>query len=357
MKHFALVLALAVAAFGLDPFDPGTAALFEIDLDSLKSSAGAAYNAGDYAGAASLYLEALQYDIRSSGDIYNLACCYGLLGRDTLAATYLQLSVQAGFSDIGWAAADPDFEPVRPSLFFSAVFDSLASRIAERESEAGILAFVTSGVMVPCRIHAPLDLDRSGPVDLVIGLHGYGGNARSFAGLWSRFQSPDFVYVVPEAPYPMSGGQEIGYSWSTGSPADPLAEPASWQLSSGLVRSVIEQMRGRFEVGDIYLLGFSQGCSLAYTAGFSNSDLVAGIICFAGYLDPGTLPAGSLGRSGSPRVFIAHGTNDRVVDPAASASARDTLTALGYDVTFRSFEGGHQVPDSVLAEALEWMRE
>jgi len=339
-----------------DPLDPASLAVLGTNVDSLLTVAGAAYNRGDWQEAASLYLDALQYDVGDAGAIYNLACCYGLMGRDTLAATCLQQSVDAGFGDMGWASGDPDFEPVRSSPYFAAVFDSIAARLAERESEAGIVSFVTTGVMVPCRIHAPAGMDRQSPVDLVIGLHGYGGNADDFARLWGRFRDPDFVFVVPEAPYALPGGGQ-GFSWSTGSATDPLAAPASWQLSSALVRSTIEQMRSRFDVRRVFLLGFSQGCSLAYTAGLANGDLVDGMICFAGFLDASTLPAGALDRPDRPRVFIAHGTRDRVVDPESSEAARDTLSALGFDVTFRSFDGGHQVPESLLIEAQEWMKD
>jgi predicted esterase len=356
MSAFALVMILAGASSPIDPFDPGTAAMFEVDLDSIKTAASQAYNAGEYEAAASLYLEALQYDIRSSGDIYNLACCFGLLGRDTLAATYLELSVQSGFSDIGWAAFDPDFDAVRSSPFFTETFERLASVLAAREAGAGFPAFATAEVMIPCRIHVPSEVSSGRPVDLVIGLHGYGGSADGFSALWARFSSPDFVFVAPEAPYVIAGGNPPGFSWSTGSPIDSLAEPASWQLSSNLVKSVIEQMRGRFNIDEIYILGFSQGCSLAYTAGLSANGLVDGIICFAGFLDESTLQAGALGGSDRPRIFIAHGAADRIVDPSNSAEAEEVLTGLGYDVTYVTFDGGHQVPDSLLMEAQEWMR-
>jgi|WetSurMetagenome_2_1015567.scaffolds.fasta_scaffold00988_1 predicted esterase len=350
----AVLLLARLLAAAPDPLGPDAGAQLDIDLDSLNAAATEAYNDGDYHSAAALYLEGLAHDSRNSGGLYNLACCYGLMGRDTLSADCLARAFRAGFRDVGWALMDPDFDPVRSSAYFSSAFDSLAGIVAASDARAGGVFFSRAEYLVPCRVHMPAGADPGRPTDLVIGLHGYGGTAEGFSSLWDRFEDPDFIFICPEAPYAF-GGSDIGYSWDTGSATDSLAGPASWQLSADMVRAVIEQARGRFDIGSIYLLGFSQGCSLAYTAGIANSDIVDGIICFAGWLDAGSLPSGALDRLGGFGAFIVHGANDRVVEMEASTGARDILEASGCEVVFSTFEGGHAVPDSMLVRAQEWM--
>ena len=58
---------------------------------------------------------------------------------------------------------------------------------------------------------------------------------------------------------------------------------------------------------------------------------------------------------GKPRIFISHGTSDPVM-PIDETSRRfvPALKKLGYDVTFREYDGRHNVPDPIVREAFAW---
>lgn len=62
-------------------------------------------------------------------------------------------------------------------------------------------------------------------------------------------------------------------------------------------------------------------------------------------------------RHGRPRVFVSHGTSDRVL-PIARCGRRlvPELRDAGYDVTYEEFRGGHRVPPEVAAAAVRWWR-
>ncbi|NLP05332.1 hypothetical protein GX411_05225 [Candidatus Fermentibacteria bacterium] len=357
MKTLAMVLLAALAASaGPDPFDPSSGDFLEIDLDSLETAAGTAYHAGDHARAASLYLELLSHDARNSRNIYNLACCYGLLGMDTLAAVTLERAVTAGFTDMGFAGMDPDFEAVRGSGFFSAVFDSLVEEARQRELAGGRVMMIETGCLVPVRLFLP-DVQVPGrPLKLVVALHGYGDSAERFAGLWREFESPWFAMAVPESPYAMNGGSSPGYSWAGGAWGDSASRTRSWDLAVDQVMRVVDAVSEEIAVSEVYLLGFSQGCALAYDAGLSNHDRVEGILCFGGRLDLERNGPELLHEARNLRVFICHGTMDGMVDYSCGEGARDTLSSLGYDVTFRRFDGGHTIPEHVLPEVEAWLR-
>ena len=83
--------------------------------------------------------------------------------------------------------------------------------------------------------------------------------------------------------------------------------------------------------------------------GIGNGDFFSRIIAFS----PGLMrPAEA---NGKPRVFISHGTSDNVMP--IDITSRDfvkRLKALGYDVTYREFDGGHRTPPAVVREAFEW---
>ena len=53
---------------------------------------------------------------------------------------------------------------------------------------------------------------------------------------------------------------------------------------------------------------------------------------------------------------ISHGTHDHIL-PIDSCGRRIaiTLTARGYDVTFREFDGDHEIPVDVVREGLRWV--
>ena len=60
--------------------------------------------------------------------------------------------------------------------------------------------------------------------------------------------------------------------------------------------------------------------------------------------------------TGQPKFFLSHGRADRIL-PIDQASRRlvTVLRRGGYSVTYREFDGGHEVPAGVRGEAVEWM--
>ena len=133
---------------------------------------------------------------------------------------------------------------------------------------------------------------------------------------------------------------------------------STWDLiSGGLGRDVavldaaLDVVAAGLAVSRVALGGFSDGASYALSLGLANGDLFEALLAFS----PGfTAPPG---RTGRPRVWIAHGTGDRVlpVERCGRRVARD-LTAAGYDVTYDEFAGGHVVtPDLVTAALGTWL--
>jgi phospholipase/carboxylesterase len=96
--------------------------------------------------------------------------------------------------------------------------------------------------------------------------------------------------------------------------------------------------------------GFSDGASYALSLGLANGDLFRRIVAFS----PGFLIDTPV--QGRPRVFVAHGTSDQIlpIDRCSRVIVR-RLRSLGYDVTFREFDGRHEVTPAIAGEGLAWM--
>jgi phospholipase/carboxylesterase len=96
--------------------------------------------------------------------------------------------------------------------------------------------------------------------------------------------------------------------------------------------------------------GFSDGASYAISLGLANGDLFPRIVaCSPGFVI-------STAAHGRPRVFVSHGTADQILPiDQCSRVIVPRLRSMGYDVTFREFEGRHEMPSPVLSDALRWI--
>lgn len=84
--------------------------------------------------------------------------------------------------------------------------------------------------------------------------------------------------------------------------------------------------------------------------GLGNGDLFPRIVaCSPGFV----IQAAA---QGHPRVFVSHGRSDQVLPiDECSRVIVPRLRSMSYDVTFREFEGRHELPADIASEALRWM--
>ncbi len=98
--------------------------------------------------------------------------------------------------------------------------------------------------------------------------------------------------------------------------------------------------------------GVSDGASYALSLGLANADVFSTVIAFS----PGFLVVPE--PIGCPRVFVSHGTEDRILPiDMCSRAFVPALHAAGYPVRFEEFQGGHTVPPAVADRALRWWLE
>ncbi len=355
LAAIALTMLVGWAQPAVNELDPASGKFLDFPLDSVSRAANAAYQAARYNEAARLYLAALQHDITNSGDIYNLACCYGLLKQDSLAALYLRRAFSAGFDDIGHVKQDPDFDSVRTRPAFASVVDSLAAIADSASAKSGEQVDIETPCFVPGYVRLPANYDSTRAYPLVIGLHGYGASPKSFSKLYERAGNPELIFVCLQAPYAFGAGRDLGYSWTTWNRDDSTVEQRSSRLSGDYITAAAKELSSRFKTSGTWLLGFSQGCFMAYRTGIGHHDLFKGIICFGGGLDTLSLGPTDYAAAKGLKVFASHGKEDRVVEYKYGTITRDFLKRHGFNVTFVDFEGGHAVPEQQLKQAAKWM--
>jgi predicted esterase len=114
----------------------------------------------------------------------------------------------------------------------------------------------------------------------------------------------------------------------------------------------LEHVFARLDVDPARLAigGFSDGASYGLSLGLANGDLFPRVVaCSPGFI----IQAPAHGR---PRLFFSHGTSDQILPiDRCSRVMVPRLRSMGYDVTFREFEGRHELPPEIAMEALRWM--
>lgn len=114
---------------------------------------------------------------------------------------------------------------------------------------------------------------------------------------------------------------------------------------------VLDAVVGRVDADTAWLAigGVSDGASYALSIGLTNGEVFPTVLAFS----PGFLVVPD--PAAKPRVFISHGTADPILPiDACSRSFVPSLREAGYEVHFREFDGGHNVPPPVSDEGIRW---
>ena len=97
------------------------------------------------------------------------------------------------------------------------------------------------------------------------------------------------------------------------------------------------------------IAGHSDGASYALSLGLGTGDTFGKILAFS----PGVMQPAEV--HGKPKIFISHGLSDPIMPiDVTSRKFVPRLKGLGYDVTYREYEGRHGVTPAVVREGFEW---
>jgi phospholipase/carboxylesterase len=219
----------------------------------------------------------------------------------------------------------------------------LRSRPARETAEAapvGLQALQSDAGSSDGYLYMPAGYRREIPAPLVLLLHGAGEDARDgLAQLRGQADEAGLILLAPGSRGPtwdlILGRGRYG----------PDVAAIDRALGHAFSRCAVDP--ARVGVG-----GYSDGASYALSLGLANGDLFSHVLAFSpGFLAP-------TGQTGSPRIFVSHGTRDGWL-PIDSCSRRivPRLKRAGYEVRYREFEGGHVVPPGIAREAARWFKD
>jgi predicted esterase len=337
----------------IDIYDENAGEFLDINLNIFKKKAAVSYQAKQYEAAAKYYLILAQHDVHDTISIYNLACCYGLLGEVDQAAKFLIRACRAGFDDIEFIKNDKDFDNVRGNRDFDDVMKALEAKLNKKHDSFGDIHYSNQNTLLKYRVYLPENYNPKKSYPLVVGLHGFSGTADQFVRYGSEFEDTEMIYVAPQAPFAVKSASGIGYSWVLFDDKELVYK--SGKLSSRYICDIVKDIKTQYNVDSTYLFGFSQGCIMSYVIGIKNHEIFDGLICFGGWLEDELISDDEIEEANDLKVFISQGDVDNALQNGGGQGAYDTLKKHGYDVEYHKFHGGHFIPDTALNAAEEWM--
>ena len=173
------------------------------------------------------------------------------------------------------------------------------------------------------------------PAPLVLMLHGAGNTSLSVTYTFERADEHGLIILAPDSRDESTWDLLLhGYG--------PDVEFIGAALQDTYARCAVDRKH-------MAIAGHSDGASYALSLGIGTGDTFGRIMAFS----PGVMQPAEV--HGKPRIFISHGLSDPVMPiDVTSRKFVPRLKALGYDVTYREYEGRHGVTPEVVREAFEW---
>lgn len=94
------------------------------------------YGRGDHQRASEYFKEAILEDPQFNEAVYNLACCYALLGERDNALIYLSRSIKFNPHCAGWALEDGEFRDLRKDEYFQQLVHGKPKQTQENDGDA-----------------------------------------------------------------------------------------------------------------------------------------------------------------------------------------------------------------------------
>ena len=204
------------------------------------------------------------------------------------------------------------------------------------------------------------------PNAAVIWLHGLGDDGRGWSEIVPALNIPSTLavrFIFPHAPvipvtinngYPMRAWYDIREN-----DFNERADLAGVKRSQAQVETLVAREKARGVIAQqIVLAGFSQGGAIALYAGLRHAERLAGIVALSTYvIAPAALAAEASAANRDVPIFMAHGTQDPVVQFRWAEASRRALVAAGYTVEWHTYPMPHSaVPEEIDAISRFMMR-
>jgi len=201
------------------------------------------------------------------------------------------------------------------------------------------------------------------PDAAVIWLHGLGADGHDFEPVVPELRLPARLrlrFVFPHAPVrpvTINMGMPMRAWYDILQMGGGREDAAGIRASQGLLEALVARERDRgIAAARIVLAGFSQGGAIALHTALRHAERLAGVLALSTYLPLAATAAAE--RSAASRdlpVFMAHGSQDPMIDIARAREARTLLEGLGAAVQWREYAMPHSVCAEEIGDIAAWL--
>lgn len=184
-------------------------------------------------------------------------------------------------------------------------------------------------------LYVPRGFKAGEPMPLLVLLHGAGNTSLSTQYAYSHADDFGFIVLSPDSRDERTWDAILGV----------------WGPDLEFIGEAIKYTKRQCAVVDAHigLGGFSDGGSYALSMGIGNGDVFTKILG----MSPGVMQPAAV--RGKPKIWVSHGTSDPIMPiDITSRKFVPRLKNLGYDVTYREYDGRHQLPAPIAHEAFAW---
>jgi phospholipase/carboxylesterase len=197
-----------------------------------------------------------------------------------------------------------------------------------------------------------------GQPPLLVLLHGHAANEGDLLGL-VPYLDDRFAVVAARAPHRLAAGS---YGWFrvTFAASGPIVHEGEEGDSRMKLAAFLDEVIASHAVnpGAVYLLGFSQGATMALGLALTVPDQIAGVIAIGGrVLREVAASFAPRERIGGLAIFAGYGLHDDRVPIGRARSTCELLRGLGVELTYREYGCGHQIAPEMMFDIAQWLRE
>ncbi len=187
---------------------------------------------------------------------------------------------------------------------------------------------------------------------LLVLLHGLGGNAAGMAD-WARQLDPRFLCLSLEAPYPYAPDAYRWFDVEFRDNAIRVNVDEAQASRRAVIQIINDAVMGLgADPRRVYLLGFSQGATLAYGIALTAPRKLRGMVGIAGRVLPEFAAlAAAPGELRHLTLFIQQGNEDPIIPLPRGIATRDLFIERGAMLGYREYDAAHEVTPAMRSDA------
>jgi phospholipase/carboxylesterase len=204
-------------------------------------------------------------------------------------------------------------------------------------------------------VHKPSRINKHTPVLIV--MHGYGANETDLFQ-FSKQVGKDFLIFSLQAPQTLKDG---GYCWFDidRSSGVKKCNYQQLELSRAKVISFISNACAAYKAdsSQVFLLGFSQGGSMAYDIAIFEPQKIKGIVSLSGlFVEDSKNIKTDWDKVAKVKLFIGHGTSDNLIPFADAQKNVDFFKSKKIEnLSFLNYPIGHSIHADEVKDVLDWL--